>query len=140
MIRRQKGEKRKKNQHPSLLLWRLGGLFLSVVRPFEQKVASISEESVFALARSGSDQRGGGLPGRFCLTQHRLAPLIWSHFAWLHPDWLPVGADGGSHRRAGGAWASLGAGGGTLLGGSSLTPAPSPTVSPLVSLLKPATR
>lgn len=37
------------------------------------------------------------LLGRFCsaLSQHHIIPLIWSHFAWLHPGRLPVGAQQG---------------------------------------------
>lgn len=37
----------------------------------------------------------GRLLGRFCLSQHGITPLVWSHFAWLHPGWLPMGAQRG---------------------------------------------
>lgn len=69
---------------------------------FEQKAVNNPAElwaktpwSVFALSHSDRDKHVGRLLGRFCLSQHGITPLIWSHFAWLHPGWLPVGAQRG---------------------------------------------
>lgn len=57
------------------------------------------------------------LLGRFCLSQHCVAPLIWRHFKWLHPGWLPVQAQRG--RWTGGPLGWQDAGSVTSLGGSS---------------------
>lgn len=53
--------------------------------------------SVFALSHWDLEEHVVRLPGRFGsgLSQHRIIPLIWSHFAWLHPGRLPVGAQRG---------------------------------------------
>lgn len=112
------------------------GLFLTVVRPFKQKVASASQESVFALRQSDLDKHGGGLPGRFCLTQHRLTPHMES-FCMATPGLAPCG---GSLREAQACRRSLGLIGcwqWNAAGWILLTRAPSSTVTPLAALLKP---
>lgn len=59
------------------------------------QIAAKTPWSVPALSHPDLHKHDGRLPGRFSLSQHHITPLIWSHFAWLHPDWLPVGAQRG---------------------------------------------
>lgn len=59
------------------------------------QIAAKTPWSVPALSHPDLHKHDGRLPGRFSLSQHCITPLIWSHFAWLHPDWLPVGAQRG---------------------------------------------
>lgn len=123
---------------PKRPVLRATGLF--VVHPLDKKVASRFEGSVSASCQSDLDEWDGGLPGRFCLTQHRLTPLIWSHFAWLHPHWLPVGVQPPSLREAQAGRRSLGLIGcwqRNAAGRILLTRALSSTVTPLAALLKP---
>lgn len=57
----------------------------------------ISNVTVICLDSVIKHEHAARLPGRFCsaLSQHHIIPLIWSHFAWLHPGRLPVGAQQG---------------------------------------------
>lgn len=57
----------------------------------------MSEDTCLFFGHGGSDKHDGKLLGRFSLSQHYITLLIWSHFAWLHPGWLPVGAQQGRH-------------------------------------------
>lgn len=56
-----------------------------------------SDRDLHALSHQDVHEHVARLPGRFCsaLSQHRIIPLIWSHFAWLHPGRLPVGVQRG---------------------------------------------
>lgn len=133
--RRQKGEQKEKQNISSLRFFRgSSGLCLSVVRPSEQKVARISEESVFALARSDVDKHGGGV------TRQILSDSASSHSSHMESFCMATpglwGLIEGVTGVAGGALASLGAGGGAA-GWIFFTRAPLPTVSPLAALLKP---
>lgn len=77
--------------------FRKDSLCLYIWTSFPKSSIDMSKVTVIRLHSVIKHEHAARLPGRFCsaLSQHHIIPLIWSHFAWLHPGRLPVGAQQG---------------------------------------------